>query len=542
MTSLRMLSATCLASLTAPLFAADINVPADYATIQAAIAASSNGDAICVAPGAYTENIDFLGKAITIRTAANGDVVTLTGASTAVSTVTFASGEGTDSVLDGLRLIGHVAPSGGAIFIDNANPTITNCLLQNNTAVRTMMMGGSGGAVYISNSTDVTFDNCTFFDNGAEAFGGSLFMTGSSATFDDCLFELGFADRSGGAVRLEDESTAHFARTRFFDNRTFEDGGAVSAFDASVATFKSCEIVQNEGGSGGGVHANDDTSVEFTGCTVADNDASSNGGGLYANNAPNVDIRNTIFWGNTATTGTQGYVIANSSASVLDVSYSTLQDGITGFIAFGTMLTINIGLGIKGLDPLFLDPANGDYHLRTFSSGGAISPCINAGDPADTPADCELDIDREPRVFVVVDQGADERGPLGVTPHRLGIAGGTVTFDLFAPTNANQSYMILGSISGTKNGFVIDGVNVPLNIDAYTTLTLSGTVGSNFFGTLDPSGQFPVAPTLTLPGNPAQPTIGPQLIGLQLDHAVVTLSGTTVVSASNVASFMIDPF
>ena len=40
---------------------------ADYATIQAAIAAADDGDCITVEPGTYVENIDFLGKAITVQ-------------------------------------------------------------------------------------------------------------------------------------------------------------------------------------------------------------------------------------------------------------------------------------------------------------------------------------------------------------------------------------------------------------------------------------------------------------------------------------------
>ena len=48
--------------------AADINVPGvNGPTIQAAINASVNGDEIIVAQGTYPEAIDFLGKAITVR-------------------------------------------------------------------------------------------------------------------------------------------------------------------------------------------------------------------------------------------------------------------------------------------------------------------------------------------------------------------------------------------------------------------------------------------------------------------------------------------
>ena len=51
--------------------AATINVPADHATIQAAVDAASGGDEILVAPGTYTgtgiDVVNMLGKAITLR-------------------------------------------------------------------------------------------------------------------------------------------------------------------------------------------------------------------------------------------------------------------------------------------------------------------------------------------------------------------------------------------------------------------------------------------------------------------------------------------
>ena len=41
------------------MFATTINVPADYATIQAGIVASVDGDTVMVAAGTYVENIYF---------------------------------------------------------------------------------------------------------------------------------------------------------------------------------------------------------------------------------------------------------------------------------------------------------------------------------------------------------------------------------------------------------------------------------------------------------------------------------------------------
>jgi hypothetical protein len=53
-----------------------IHVPGDHATIQAAIDAAVNGDTVLVSDGTYTENINFKGKAITVKSV-NGASVTI---------------------------------------------------------------------------------------------------------------------------------------------------------------------------------------------------------------------------------------------------------------------------------------------------------------------------------------------------------------------------------------------------------------------------------------------------------------------------------
>jgi nitrous oxidase accessory protein NosD len=111
--------------------AADVHVaPPD--SIQAAIAVASEGDVIHVAAGTYVEDLDFLGRAITVRGAgADTTVVHGTGAG---PVVTFASGEGPGSVLDGLTLTGGRAPRGGGVLIRGASPTILRSAIADNRA------------------------------------------------------------------------------------------------------------------------------------------------------------------------------------------------------------------------------------------------------------------------------------------------------------------------------------------------------------------------------------------------------------------------
>mgnify|MGYP001590275598 CR=1 FL=1 len=56
--------------------AAIINVPVDYPTIQKAIDASVMGDTVLVDSGRYMENINFLGKAITVKSV-HGTTITI---------------------------------------------------------------------------------------------------------------------------------------------------------------------------------------------------------------------------------------------------------------------------------------------------------------------------------------------------------------------------------------------------------------------------------------------------------------------------------
>jgi len=103
-----------------------------------------------------------------------------------------------------------------------------------------------------------------------------------------------------------------------------------------------------------------------------------------------VDVTNSIVWGNIAEYSPYPQIYGSVS-----VTYTDVEGGWTG--------TGNIDV-----DPLFVNPANGDFHLQ------GSSPCIDAGD--NSAPDLPLtDIDGEARIIdgngdsvSVVDMGADE--------------------------------------------------------------------------------------------------------------------------------------
>ncbi len=126
--------------------AADLLVPGQHANIQAAINAAQNGDTVIVADGIYSgsgnRDIDFLGKAITVRSASGPVNCIINCAPGYHRGFRFHLGEGAQSVLDGLTIKYGLAPeepecyaSGGGILCrDGSSPTIRNCILWHNWA------------------------------------------------------------------------------------------------------------------------------------------------------------------------------------------------------------------------------------------------------------------------------------------------------------------------------------------------------------------------------------------------------------------------
>ena len=88
--------------------------------------------------------------------------------------------------------------------------------------------------------------------------------------------------------------------------------------------------------------------------------------------------------------------------------------------------------------------------------------------------------------------------------------------------NAGLPYVIVGSASGTTPGLLLDGLNLPVNVDLYTFVTLDNAntaVFQNTVGVLDAAGQ--AAAAIAVP-----PGSDPALIGLQLNHAYAVLQLT----------------
>jgi len=154
-------------------------------------------------------------------------------------------------------------------------------------------------------------------------------------------------------------------------------------------TLTNCTIVQNSahrrcGGLGSG--SNSPTTV--INCTIWGNSAGIGGGGLFWWRGASATVTNSIIRGNTAAEGSEIHL--EDAPTVFSVTYSNVAGGQAGVGVDGG--TFNWGAGNIDADPLLVDPANGDYHLKSqagrwdpnsesWVQDDVTSPCIDAGDP-----------------------------------------------------------------------------------------------------------------------------------------------------------------
>jgi predicted outer membrane repeat protein len=225
------------------------NVPADHATIQACIDESTDGDECVVAAGTYNEVIDFIGKAITVRSTnptnpAVVDTTIIDGTGLYSSVVTCVSGEGLDTVLSGLTITGGT----GSPCPDDAE---SSC---------------GGGMSNLGSSPSVL--SCSFRDNRAD-FGGGMFNHESSLSVIDCTFEANTGSRGGGIQN--NYGTPSITSSSFHGN--FGHGGGMGNFE-SAGTISYCSFTENRqwsiSGVGGGM-ANIASNVIVTDCVFEDN-------------------------------------------------------------------------------------------------------------------------------------------------------------------------------------------------------------------------------------------------------------------------------
>lgn len=280
---LRNVSAAALAVCLAEAAAADIiDVPRDYPTIQAAIAASASGDEIIVAPGVYHETIDLLGKAITLRSADGAGATTIDASGLDASVVTCASGEARSTVVEGFTITGgtgteiEVAPNvfyryGGGMYSLDSGPTVKGCTFAYNVA-------DSGGGLYSNDTLPFAEEDapllrdCEIIGNMAIG-GGGMTNIRSDPVLIGCSFRENTAAGSGGGIYGQWGSDPLVIGCSFIGNSAAGWGGGIYSVDGSIPTVINGRFIGNTASYGGGMNNHNFSNAVVTNCLFAGNSA-----------------------------------------------------------------------------------------------------------------------------------------------------------------------------------------------------------------------------------------------------------------------------
>ena len=235
-----------------------VRVPADVATIQAAIDAAPTATSrlIAVAPGTYTGPIDFKGKNVYLWGEGPTAPTTIQGTGgQQVSVVKFAGAEPASAKLRGFTVRGGNGGSllpgtnfrvGGGLLSYGSAAGVADCVFEQNSAPY-------GGGAYFWNATG-SYDRLTFRNNSAANYGGGLQMLGGNTRLIDSLVTNNTSSFRGGGIHLVD-GTHRLEGCEFVGNAASGQAGGVSWDPSSATSFLTvvdCSIRENNGGTAQG--------------------------------------------------------------------------------------------------------------------------------------------------------------------------------------------------------------------------------------------------------------------------------------------------
>ncbi|MFH1421199.1 MAG: right-handed parallel beta-helix repeat-containing protein, partial [Planctomycetota bacterium] len=311
--------------------------------------------------------------------------------------ILFANSENEKTIIEGITIKnGLASDSGGAIYCDNASPTIIDCTITDSTTT-----SDYGGGIYLKSSNSVIKD-CLITNNSADYGGGVFCDNASKPTITHCAFSMNKASNHGGGIYSGNGSTVKITNCRITSNEAIGYHGGGMYITDTNATITNCEITKNTATyNGGGVQLRDNTAtIVFNNCTIANNTAGDNGGGINVYTSKTT-INNTIIWGNVGITAGHQIYMSGTSPTV-DMKYS---DSLTSSTNIGGSGALSRSNCIND-NPLFVDAVNNSFDLQSSS------PAINKGSNLLIPSNVTTDLNNAPRIRnAVVDMGAYEYQP-----------------------------------------------------------------------------------------------------------------------------------
>lgn len=403
-------------------------------TVQRAIDVADPFDEIRVATGTYTDavgTVAAISKTVILKggydsgfneatrdPGANPTILDALQTGAVISITGYVS-----PTVDGFTITGGKAPDGGGVYIYDASPIIQNNVITANLTITDgSYADGRGGGIYVGGTSYAIIAENLILSN-TSGYGGGIYHHGYGCrtiiTITTNQIVENIASRRAGGILMEGYTPDIVRANVITGNVAAEDGGGMLIWHAAPQV-EANRIVGNSARSGGGISLGNNATPSLLNNLVVGNARD----GLLVGSSSPVVVNNTIVGSGLTNSGhgislrsspgcTPPYCTTGDIINNIVISYEVGIFGtgpITPAIDYNdvwgnTMADYSLPAGVVtgthniSLDPLFVDPADDDYHLR------AGSPCIDAG----TDAGVTTDIDGDPRpIGAGVDIGADE--------------------------------------------------------------------------------------------------------------------------------------
>jgi predicted outer membrane repeat protein len=246
-----------------------------------------------------------------------------------------------DEASHGQEIVVHPGIYVGSIMLKGKNLTLKSIDPNDSAVVSQTIITAGNDVITFSDGEDA---NCIL--TGITVTGGmrGIHCSGSSPTIRNCAV---------------------------LKNETADVGAGMYITEGSSPTLFNCIFGQNVASLSGGGIQSVNSSPTFINCTFSRNSAVYFGGGIYCASG-DLTLANCILWDDAP-----DEICVFGDALV--TTYSDIQGGFTGE-------------GNIDADPLFADPDNSDYHLKSQAGrwdpasqswviDDVTSPCIDGGDP-----------------------------------------------------------------------------------------------------------------------------------------------------------------
>jgi predicted outer membrane repeat protein len=391
------------------LYSTIINVPGDQPTIQEGINVAVDTDTVLVQPDTYIENIDYIGKNITVASLflTTQDTIyisqTIIDGDSIDSVVIFENAEDSTAVLIGFTITNGYSDAGGGISCDGSSPNLVSlnvsdniasdgggisCINHSNPSVINLILrrnlAAEGGGICLDDSSNVSLTNVTMSENEAGWWGGGINCEDSSViSLMDVIVSTNTA-QYGGGIFCKEESNLSLVNVTITGNSVDYYGGGIYSEDNSNLNLENVTVSQNiAGNEGGGIYSSY-SDLQIENCDFIGNTAQGDYGGgainyhnygdpSYAGILYQVVITNSYFSNNTASNTAGGVYIGQATAdlSLINVMIECCEfvdnvaNGYSGISFQGSMLTFSV------LNSIF----SGNEAISYAAGGGFSGNC-----------------------------------------------------------------------------------------------------------------------------------------------------------------------